>query len=387
MACDIEVTNRLRDEYNLDCPSRLEYGLSQFAENFAGQCAEEIYDLLASLKKVKIQKSKIDQHPDGYAQALRGTVPEQRDISNIAKTSQQRCTGDKYSDASEDGKSDEEKEGHGDGGMSTLEESGRQGINDGVKEPSGGHDGAKDSISASESSSFNALDDVREVVDMVRNAVENSRLTSGKDGTGIGDIPGCVEELLASLMAPSLDWRTLLGDYVTKCHAAQRRWHPSSRRHIWRGVYLPSIRCERLNAVVAMDTSGSTRAYIERFFSEMLGIIQSVCQQYEITMIECDCAIQNVQILTEFSRAGNLRWKCHGMGGTDFNPVFDYVHDKGLVPDVMVFFTDGMGNAPDEAPDYPVIWCLPDADGMTRPCDWGKEIRIPIDSLTQHNPR
>lgn len=200
---------------------------------------------------------------------------------------------------------------------------------------------------------------------------------------GIGHVPGCIEKLLDSLKPPSQDWRELLGDYVTKCYAEQRRWYPSSRRHIWRGVYLPSIRSERLNAVVAIDTSGSTCAYIERFFSEMLGIVRSVCSQYEITLIECDYDIQNVQLLTEFSQVDtNRKWKVHGLGGTSFHPVFDYVKEKFLIPDVMVFFTDGKGSAPDEAPDYPVIWCLPDKDYVTVPCTWGKTIRIPVDVLT-----
>ena len=219
---------------------------------------------------------------------------------------------------------------------------------------------------------------------MIQNAIENcNRLSSSKTGSGAGNVPGCVEALLENIQPPSQDWRVLLGDYVKKCHAEQRRWYPPSRRHIWRGVYLPSIQSERLNAVVAIDTSGSTCAFVERFFSEMLGIVRSVCSQYEITLIEADYDIQNVQQLTEFSRTDMSRkWKVHGLGGTSFVPVFDYVKDKYLMPDVLVFFTDGCGEAPDEAPDYPVVWCLPDEENMKAPCDWGKEIKIPVDCLT-----
>lgn len=137
--------------------------------------------------------------------------------------------------------------------------------------------------------------------------------------------------------------------------------------------------------MVAVDTSGSTSPIIDRFFSELLGIIQSVCTQYEITLIECDCKIQHVQQLTEFSQADKKRkWKVHGLGGTDFRPVFDYVEENGLTPDVLIYFTDGEGLAPTEAPEYPVIWVIaeiPDSDCAV-PCDWGIEVKIPVEALS-----
>ena len=232
------------------------------------------------------------------------------------------------------------------------------------------------------------LADVHEVAEMVKQAIEDSAKLSMKKQSGgmaAGDVPGEVEELLESLKPPSQDWRSILADFVVRCHADQRRWYPSSRRHVWRGVYLPSIRSERLNAVVAIDTSGSTTPFIDRFFSELLGIIQSVCTQYEITLVECDCKIQHVEQLTEYSAQADKhrKWKVHGLGGTDFRPVFEYAEENSLTPEVLIYFTDGFGEAPEEAPDYPVIWAVCDIPELecAAPCDWGMEVRIPVELL------
>ena len=397
MACDIEVYNRLSDDSGMTCPSRLAGGISKLADDYWSESAERIYDALASRSRLKKRKSPIDQHLEECPRP--SCRDDQEDASSdrrreseqeASAESTERLAGDQDSPDSRTqdcgGSSDEEKAATFDGMYEIRPEDNSDGLEDSQK----GEEESDDSETSSDFASDNApsapdgLDAACEVIAMVRNAVEESKQIKAVGiGTGIGNVPGCVVELLDSLKPPSQDWREILADYVTKCHEDQRRWYPSSRRHIWRGVYLPSIRGERLRPVVAIDTSGSTCDYASRFFSEMLGIVRSTCSQYEMTMIECDCNIQNVQKLTEFSQSEiGRKWAVHGLGGTDFRPVFEYVKDNDLAPDVLIYFTDGWGAAPDDAPDYPVIWCLPDADGMRAPCAWGKEIRIPVECLT-----
>ena len=47
----------------------------------------------------------------------------------------------------------------------------------------------------------------------------------------------------------------------------------------------------------------------------------------------------------------------HGRGGTDLRPPFEPAFLRQHNPDVLVYFTDGNGPAPDQAPPLPVI-CL-----------------------------
>jgi len=54
--------------------------------------------------------------------------------------------------------------------------------------------------------------------------------------------------------------------------------------------------------------------------------------------------------------------KVVGRGGTDFRPVFESVAEeavvKGYLPDCLIYFTDGFGSFPKEAPSYPVLWIV-----------------------------
>jgi predicted metal-dependent peptidase len=51
--------------------------------------------------------------------------------------------------------------------------------------------------------------------------------------------------------------------------------------------------------------------------------------------------------------------------------VFDYVRTKMREkPDLLLYFTDGYGTAPDRQPGYPVMWVLT-KDGRP-PCGWGR---------------
>jgi predicted metal-dependent peptidase len=47
-----------------------------------------------------------------------------------------------------------------------------------------------------------------------------------------------------------------------------------------------------------------------------------------------------------------------GGGGTDFQPVFEWVAKEQLNPDLLVYFTDAEGQFPEREPAYPVAWLV-----------------------------
>ena len=73
---------------------------------------------------------------------------------------------------------------------------------------------------------------------------------------------------------------------------------------------------------------------------------------YEIHVVECDA-----EITAEYRFAGSLE-ELQGRGGTDLCPPLEPQVLRRVRPDVVVYFTDGDGPAPDLAPKVPVIWCL-----------------------------
>ena len=213
-----------------------------------------------------------------------------------------------------------------------------------------------------------AVEKMRQVVVSAAQSFEQMR----------GTLPGHLEKIVKAMLRPSFDWRAMLARFVTSCYGGGRRWLPPSRRHVHRGLYLPSTRQERLNAVVAIDTSGSTERVLPAFFSELRNLLGSF-GGYTLTVMQCDHGIQSVRTFSsdEGPVPPNVGWRARGFGGTSFVPVFQYVEDHPeLEPTLLVFFTDGEGTAPAKAPPYPVLWIL--TPNGKSPAPWGAVARFPL---------
>ncbi|MBO7329039.1 MAG: hypothetical protein J6W00_09750 [Lentisphaeria bacterium] len=198
---------------------------------------------------------------------------------------------------------------------------------------------------------------------------------------GRGTLPGFMSEALELKKKTTLSWQELLREYLTMRISSNRSWTRPNRRHIHRDLYLPGIlKQPDVEMVVAIDTSGSTHEYLGDFLAELHAIFSSFTN-YKVTLIQCDTEINKVD---EFSTAeGNLfpsgkeqkNVEFKGFGGTDLCPPFDYVKEKSSSDiQCLVYFTDGFGPTPQEAPDYPVIWVLV-PDGV-KPAKWGEEVYI-----------
>lgn len=115
--------------------------------------------------------------------------------------------------------------------------------------------------------------------------------------------------------------------------------------------------------VIAIDTSGSTSGELVQTFVQktynVLKSTESFFTKINLHIIQCDAAIQeDVKITTqeEFDRYLN-NMELHGMGGTDFRPVFSYVNslvDIGEFENLkgLIYFTDGFGSFPAKKPPY-----------------------------------
>lgn len=115
--------------------------------------------------------------------------------------------------------------------------------------------------------------------------------------------------------------------------------------------------------VVAIDTSGSTSGpLVQRFLQKTYNILKSTesfFSKINLHIIQCDAEVQeHVKITSqiEFDEYINTL-QVHGLGGTDFRPVFrevdrmiaeqEFSHLKGII-----YFTDGIGAFPAQKPSY-----------------------------------
>ena len=125
--------------------------------------------------------------------------------------------------------------------------------------------------------------------------------------------------------------------------------------------------------VIAIDTSGSTsNELVQKFIQKTYNILKSTESFFEKTnlhIIQCDEELQeDVKITTQEDFDYYIKtMQIHGLGGTDFKPVFTYVDEliknkefvnlKGLI-----YFTDGNGKFPVRKPDYETAFVYVDDD-------------------------
>ena len=205
-----------------------------------------------------------------------------------------------------------------------------------------------------------------------------------------GRMPGFLQGIIEKLRKPELNWKELLKQFVTSCYGGSRRWLPPARRYVGMGLYLQSRRDEKFNAVMAIDTSGSTTGDLPQFFAELSSLLKSF-GNYELTVIQCDFKIQHIENFSgDRPLPNNYQWESYGHGGTSFIPPFEYVKEHKLRPDIFIYLTDGYGDAPEKAPQFPVLWVLTaDAiipqwvrnlpefeEPVKKDIPWGKKIKL-----------
>lgn len=180
-----------------------------------------------------------------------------------------------------------------------------------------------------------------------------------------GRLPGHIKKLIDDVLAPKVNWKEALHRFVD-CHArSDYRWNRPNRRHVHRGLYLPSIAGEQLpEIVVAIDTSGSVD---ETMLASFAGELTAILEQYPTTahVIYCDSRVQGYREITSDDLP--IKLERLGGGGTAFDPVWAEVEARGIVPCCCVYLTDLESNRFGAAPSYPVLWAKYDNGGQEPP--------------------
>ena len=198
-----------------------------------------------------------------------------------------------------------------------------------------------------------------------------------KCALGQGTMPIGIESFVKKLEKPEIPWQEHLSQFITQIYTGKLEWTPPSRRHLYQDVYLQSHREKKIKIALAIDTSGSTYNILPNFFAEMESLMKSF-DAYEITRIDCDASVEKVVVYdhdsSPFSKNDSKGIDWNGGGGTSFVPPFEYVKEKNLDIDALVYLTDGWSDdVPQHAPQYPVLWVLP-KDGSKDFCSWGKKV-------------
>jgi predicted metal-dependent peptidase len=188
----------------------------------------------------------------------------------------------------------------------------------------------------------------------------------------MGNAPAHMERYIEELLDAKLPWKTLLARYFKSVSKDDFSWNVPNRRYLQMGYYLPAMHSHTCGPVVlAIDTSGSIGpAELKEFISELNGLVKQA-KPSKVYVLYCDAEIQRVE---EYGPHDDVRaTKPAGGGGTAFEPVFQWVHEKGIQPECVVYLTDMYGSFPKKTPTYDTIW-VSTSDIKTAP--FGKVIRM-----------
>jgi predicted metal-dependent peptidase len=169
---------------------------------------------------------------------------------------------------------------------------------------------------------------------------------------GRGLVPSELESYINGLFEikePVLDWKSYLRRFASvspKVFTKKTRRKPNKRFY-----GNPALKIKQnKRTLVAIDTSGSVSdAEVLEFFNEIYHMHKTGT---EVTVIECDTTIQRIY---EYNgKLENITVK--GRGGTDFEPVFEYLFEHRNEFNNLIYLTDGECVAPKTQVRKPILW-------------------------------
>jgi predicted metal-dependent peptidase len=185
-----------------------------------------------------------------------------------------------------------------------------------------------------------------------------------------GKLGGNLRRLVDHLLQPQLPWRMLLARYMTASSRDDYSYMRPSRRE--GSAIFPTLRSNQVDVLVVLDTSGSIRASEMREFVSEIDAIKGQMRA-RIALHACDYELAEggpwvYEPWEEFSLPQDIR----GGGGTRFTPVFRWVEEAAINPDLLVYFTDAEGEFPQQEPAFPVIWLVKGRAEVP----WGQRIQL-----------
>lgn len=190
---------------------------------------------------------------------------------------------------------------------------------------------------------------------------------------------GGIDRELEALLAPKVDWREVLREFVkSACRANDTSsWRRVNRRFLSTGTYMPSMIGEKVgHLVIGIDTSGSIGGpELAEFLSEVKCIAEDVNPE-KVDLLYWDCEVAG----HETYEANNVSsivssTKPRGGGGTAPSCVSQYLKEKKIDPECVIILTDGyVGSDWGSEWPAPTMWCI--VDNPDAVADNGKTIHI-----------
>lgn len=183
-----------------------------------------------------------------------------------------------------------------------------------------------------------------------------------------GKLGPAMARLVEHALKPQLPWRVLLASHLNSRARDDFSYQRPSRRE--GAAILPSARSSQLELVVALDTSGSLQnEEIGHFLAEVQALKGQL--RARVQLLACDNKITEHWVYEPWEEF-RAPPKVKGGGGTDFRPVFDFLHRQSPAPELLLYFTDACGHFPAHPPPWSVLWLVKGKEKTP----WGQRIQL-----------
>ncbi len=169
-----------------------------------------------------------------------------------------------------------------------------------------------------------------------------------------GKVPAGLERTLEGAAEAAVNWRELLRRLWSDTIPADYCWLRPNRRHLWTDLYLPGVVREGAGEVaIAVDCSGSVSPRQLRLFETEARSILEGQRPVRVYVLYFDALVHKVET---YEAGQRIDLNPVGGGGTEFGPCFEWLNERGIQPQSLVFLTDLYGSFPPSPPTYPVLW-------------------------------
>jgi predicted metal-dependent peptidase len=186
---------------------------------------------------------------------------------------------------------------------------------------------------------------------------------------------GALQRMFEEILNPVVPWTDhIRGIFNRKVGSGSYNWRKPDRRFIGRDMYFPSRSGNGAGWIVVWgDTSGSIgQDELAKYLAELTSIVED-CQPQRLTVIWCDAEIKRIDEIAEPQDLDQVRYDgAPGGGGTDCQPVFDWIAEHTESPEVFIGFTDGFVDFPPQEPPFLCIWAMT----TSKEAPFGDHVRI-----------
>ncbi len=169
----------------------------------------------------------------------------------------------------------------------------------------------------------------------------NEKIESALESQSWGTIPNRIQERILATLKPKVNYRQILRSFKASIISVNRvltRMKPSRRYGF---LYMGSRRDFCTKLLFAVDVSGSvTHQDIRKAFSIINQLFKYGIQSVDVLQFDAEIKDKPLSL-----KKAKYQVKVIGRGGTDFQPVIDYI-DKHKDYDGLIIFTDGFAPVP-----------------------------------------